>query len=159
MMLRRRVREPRDGENPSLKRDGNKSRHWSFHAFSLNRANRQARARVNTRGRGWRWDRPTRRPARESEAIPSPFARLGAPGNAGPRRTRRTPRTRSSNPGASEDAAIKMRGKWTLGDGQTSAGQNSIHEFKNAGNFTTIVHIESPEGGCCRSTVRDISLT
>jgi hypothetical protein len=48
--------------------------------------------------------------------------------------------------------------KWDFGDGESSAEQNPIHQFKKPGNFVTILDIAGPDGKSRLSKVWDVQL-
>ena len=48
--------------------------------------------------------------------------------------------------------------KWDFGDGETSAEQNPIHQFKRPSAPTVVLYVEGPDGKSQRSKVWDVSL-
>jgi PKD repeat protein len=48
--------------------------------------------------------------------------------------------------------------KWDFGDGETSAEQNPIHAYKNAGQYVVVLWVEGPAGKSRLSKVWDVTL-
>lgn len=48
--------------------------------------------------------------------------------------------------------------KWTFGDGTTSAEQNPVHTYKEAGDYIVILEVDGPEGKSRREKIWDVAL-
>jgi hypothetical protein len=48
--------------------------------------------------------------------------------------------------------------KWDFGDGETSAEQNPVHTYKEAGYYVVVLWVEGPEGKSRRAKVWDVAV-